>query len=63
MTVRELCNALRPEENGDLPVIVRARWHGESPAHDEFSVDNAVAHMDADTAEDEMVILASQDGV
>ena len=33
MTVKELCDLLDPEANGELPVFVRCRWTGEAEDH------------------------------
>ena len=62
MTVKELCELLDPETNGHLPVIVRCRWSGEAPAHDQFEPKYATEELEPDTAEDIVYIECQQDG-
>lgn len=62
MTVKELCDLLEPDTNGDLPVIVRCKWHGETPAHDQFDIDFAVEVLEPDTADHVIVLECRQDG-
>jgi hypothetical protein len=61
MTVRELCDLLEPQENGELPVNVRCRWHGEAPAHDQFDIASVIITLERDR-EDVVVIECKQEG-
>jgi hypothetical protein len=62
MTVRELCDLLEPQENGELPVFVRCFWQGEAPAHDQFEIRTVIITLARDTAEDIVVIECRQEG-
>lgn len=62
MTVKELCDALRPGVNGEKPVFVRATWHGEAPAHGEFRILGVDDDLEPDTGEEEVWIDCTQDG-
>jgi len=61
MTVKELCDLLEPKENGDLPVSVRCKWHGDTPAHDQFEIQTVIITLERDTGEDIVEIEARQD--
>ena len=62
MTVKQLCDELRPDVNGDKRVCVRATWHGEAPAHGEFRILGVDDDLEPDTGEEEMRIDCTQDG-
>lgn len=62
MTVKEMVDLLKDEELGDLEVRVRCQWHGEAPAHDEFTVSHIARTMDSDTGEEVILLEGRQDG-
>ena len=61
MTVKELCDLLEPQDNGDLPVVVRCTWHGETPAHDQFDIKTIIITLERDTGDDLVMIEAVQE--
>jgi len=62
MTVKDLCELLAPEENGETTVCVRCSWHGEAPAHDRFDIAGVVMTFESDTAEGLVLLECRQDG-
>lgn len=62
MTVKELSELLDIETHADLPVMVRCRWHGEVPAHDQFDPQFVTVELEPDTAEDVLMIECQQNG-
>lgn len=59
MTVKELSDTLQGLD-GELPVIVRARWTGEAPAHDEFEPKFCTEELERDTGDHQVVIECQQ---
>ena len=62
MTVKELSELLDVQTHGDLPVMVRCRWHGDAPAHDLFDPQFVSLELEPDTAEEQIVIECQQNG-